>query len=708
MEIKELRLIHFGKFHNKTIALKSGINLIYGENEAGKSTMHTFIRGMLFGIEKQRGRASKDDIYLKYQPWDMPGAYSGSMDIEKADKAYRIIRNFEKNTKSCTIMDIATGREINLKQEELPEFYGGLTESGYRNTISIEQLKAKTDQELEEEVRNYLANLSMSKSNEVDVTRAQSLLQEKRKELENLQLDKKIRGIREELEECLEKENKIEELTLQLKELERQEKLLDHDRISSSISKEATVAYEEHLNHFPVIREKYHNYCQDRNLKQALREKQNRQKEEQREILHNGRENHYVSGQLKELEDINHSISQYEQKMSFFIEDYKNKVTKMNPGNLFIGLIPAILCIISILLWMNYKNPLLLILAAIGGLGVIGFLSMAKRSKEKQNSMLKEQNSLEDTLKQLKARKQSILDNNHVASQEELKDRHEYHLKAEMSLGHLQRQIEEYEEQIAGINEKIHIIEEELIRYFQIFAEVFHKEGLPVHEISDGSFSLWEDYIKNEKQIIAELKDHKVKRYEEIRLKKEKIGWELKGLEDNEERLLELSKELQELEEQDKANKVELSAIKLAIETIDCLSVDIHDSFGGKLNELVSGLAGVITEGKYSNIKVDEKMNIKVDQQNNYIILDKLSSGTIGQLYLALRLAISDLVYGKDVMPILLDDCFALYDDNRTKAALKYLTQNKNGQIIIFTCHKREKEFLDEMQADYNYINLSS
>lgn len=153
---------------------------------------------------------------------------------------------------------------------------------------------------------------------------------------------------------------------------------------------------------------------------------------------------------------------------------------------------------------------------------------------------------------------------------------------------------------------------------------------------------------------------------------------------------------------------MELSAIKLAIETIERLSVDIHDSFGWKLNQLISDLAGAITDGKYSNVKVDEKMNIKVDQQDNYILLDKLSAGTIGQLYLALRLAISDLVYGKDNMPILLDDCFALYDDNRTKAALRFLTQNKKGQIIIFTCHKREKEFLDGMQADYNYINLNS
>jgi len=57
-------------------------------------------------------------------------------------------------------------------------------------------------------------------------------------------------------------------------------------------------------------------------------------------------------------------------------------------------------------------------------------------------------------------------------------------------------------------------------------------------------------------------------------------------------------------------------------------------------------------------------------------------------------------------MPILLDDCFALYDDKRTYAALASLAQSKNGQIIIFSCHKREKAFLDQMQAGYHYVDL--
>lgn len=52
MQIRELILKNYGKFHNRQIELEDGINLIYGENESGKSTIHTFIKGMLFGMER--------------------------------------------------------------------------------------------------------------------------------------------------------------------------------------------------------------------------------------------------------------------------------------------------------------------------------------------------------------------------------------------------------------------------------------------------------------------------------------------------------------------------------------------------------------------------------------------------------------------------------------------------------------------------------
>ena len=82
MKLLNLHISGFGKFHNQDVTFTDGLNVVYGKNEAGKSTLHTFIRGMLFGIEKQRGRASKNDLYNKYEPWAGSGTYEGWLRLE--------------------------------------------------------------------------------------------------------------------------------------------------------------------------------------------------------------------------------------------------------------------------------------------------------------------------------------------------------------------------------------------------------------------------------------------------------------------------------------------------------------------------------------------------------------------------------------------------------------------------------------------------
>ena len=69
MKIEKLEIRNFGKMQNRTLEFSDGIQLISGENESGKSTVHTFIRSMLFGMTRGRGRAAKNDVYSRYEPW---------------------------------------------------------------------------------------------------------------------------------------------------------------------------------------------------------------------------------------------------------------------------------------------------------------------------------------------------------------------------------------------------------------------------------------------------------------------------------------------------------------------------------------------------------------------------------------------------------------------------------------------------------------
>ena len=76
MKIRELDLKSFGKFSEKKVVFHDGINVVYGENESGKSTVHTFIKSMLFGLERGRGRASHNDTFSLYEPWENPNYYA--------------------------------------------------------------------------------------------------------------------------------------------------------------------------------------------------------------------------------------------------------------------------------------------------------------------------------------------------------------------------------------------------------------------------------------------------------------------------------------------------------------------------------------------------------------------------------------------------------------------------------------------------------
>ena len=66
MRILDLHIDGFGKFHDLSVSFDKDLNVVYGKNEAGKSTLHTFIRCMLFGLERGRGRAARGDLYSKY------------------------------------------------------------------------------------------------------------------------------------------------------------------------------------------------------------------------------------------------------------------------------------------------------------------------------------------------------------------------------------------------------------------------------------------------------------------------------------------------------------------------------------------------------------------------------------------------------------------------------------------------------------------
>lgn len=192
------------------------------------------------------------------------------------------------------------------------------------------------------------------------------------------------------------------------------------------------------------------------------------------------------------------------------------------------------------------------------------------------------------------------------------------------------------------------------------------------------------------------------------------LKFEKYTLELNEKNINKKIEEKINLEEQLENSKMEQDEILKLGQAIDLAKNVLEKSYEKMKNNitpnftenLLKNTKGVIGE-KYKNIIFNEDEGLIVETENgNYVNASLLSVGTIDQLYLALRLAISNEV-AKEELPIILDEAFAYYDEERLENILSYLNDNfKESQIIIFTCSKREKEILNNMGIEYNYIEL--
>ena len=240
MIIRELYLKSFGKFSDTKIELEEGFHIFYGENEFGKSTLHAFIRSMLFGLTKGRGRAAKNDLFTKYEPWDQPSYYAGEMTFESGGRRFVISRRFDRYGKRADLVCQTDGEILSVEQGDMDMLLDGMSEAAFENTISIGQTKAETSAELGAELRNYAANYYSSGNSEMDVERALVILKERRKTVENRQ--KEIRQKKQEKREKVEQQaayisEEIEQRQEEEKELER--KISQSRFVEETLRKEA-------------------------------------------------------------------------------------------------------------------------------------------------------------------------------------------------------------------------------------------------------------------------------------------------------------------------------------------------------------------------------------------------------------------------------------------------------------------------------------
>lgn len=633
MIIKDIQLINFGKFNHKAMPLEQGLNIIYGENEAGKTTLHTFIRGMLFGIEKQRGKASGRDIYTKYEPWENPSNYQGIMHIECDGINYRIERNFSRQFKSFKVINEDQG--IELTQEQIDTLFMGLDESCYYNTISISQLGSVTDKELELILKNYAANLGSTKSMEINIKDAFADLDAQKKKIAS--------------------ENKIGEeeiIDKSLKNLKEQMDISEREQHAIIASMEQK---KEALNKLNVKKEELS--ILDKNRLEELAKHNERKDKLYQDAMDYSAD---IEKETERLDKINDHKAQLEQQL--LEKGIDNQETMellsakvLNKSNMPVSFIILALACLGAGIGFTIGNLNMLsmpeywiktaICAGAALVCIVGAIFKYIYNKNKKKRKL-------EALKDLKL----IMDKLEAAKHEEL---------------YTSRQL----------NSKKEVLE-------NTKALIKRQEEMPDEE---------KDYSND----IKELEGKERELNEAI----SKGRWALEQKKESDIQTEKHIEELQERLERIKKAKVEITAIEEAKNEIEDIAKEIRGSFGKKINERASYYMDKITNGKYSSLSIDEHLNISVNSKKTLVSASKLSKGTVEQVYMALRLAAADIIFQDDKKPILLDDAFAMYDNKRMGNTLKFMSENME-QVILFSCHTREKVMADKLGLKYNFIKL--
>lgn len=195
----------------------------------------------------------------------------------------------------------------------------------------------------------------------------------------------------------------------------------------------------------------------------------------------------------------------------------------------------------------------------------------------------------------------------------------------------------------------------------------------------------------------------------DLKLKNTLMDTEKSKIDESLEKLIKIEEELEE----QKRIKEELLSLEtsylIAKEALSKAYEEIKNNVSPKFEQKLCEITSNITNEKYKKVTVNDESGLLVEVQNGaYMPVDRLSVGTIDEMYLALRLSILSEV-SKEKMPILFDETFAYFDNQRLKNILCYLQdENYDNQIVIFTCTNREEQVLNQLKIEYNLISLEN
>ena len=665
MQILECWLKHYGKFSDMRISFHAGLNIIEGGNESGKSTILSFICAMLYGIQKTRSK--NIDEYQLRQPWDNPDYFAGVMKVHEGDSIYRIERNFLKKDESLCVVCETEGRELENPEAFLTELTGGLSEGDFLNTFYIRQAQAQTDSRLGEHLRDYLVRVEQSGGTQTDVTAAVDQLKKRHRELQaerKQKLDKISGLVADNRQEAEFVRSEIGRLQARLRESQQERPVTFERRLQTGFGQPAASETDN--------RQEGHAGGQPSSVQTAGR------------VPDTGWGQRSAAAQSADGQPDTGwgQDSAAAQSADREPDRVLEQVPPVLPVLLAAAAVMAVLC--SVFAQSGLLRILLFVFAGI--FAVLGFLAALRIRKEELQSgrSRRRLREAERSVKRYTVLNRLLGYRDHSADPE---------LEARM------RRLDRRREDVMREEEK-RSRQETAADVARIMADERQRRAEqpvgPEQQPASGQHGA-QGQGTAAQGMAAAFGQHGAQGQETAALREAAVFGRNDALEreltEKQQKLSQLDEAFGKLSgEKDSLRKqdVDLDALSLAIERIQRLSGAIYRETGEEFSRRVSALLVQMTGGRYSSISLDERMDVNINTPDRLLKISQVSFGTMNQIYFALRIAAGELLSGGKNLPLLLDEPFAMYDDERLKDALAFLA-GSGRQTLLFTCQSREK-----------------
>ena len=645
MKIEEIKINNYGILENKEIYLKNNLNIIYGKNESGKSTLLNYIKNIFYGISKNKNGKEISD-YEKYLPWNEK-EFSGRIKykLDNGEK-FEIFRDFKKKNPKVYNGNLEEiSKNFNIDKKDGNQFFFEQTkvdENTFSSTVLTMQQEVRLNKANQNILVQRIANLAGSGDDNISYKKAVDKLNKKQ------------------LDEIGTERSQGKPINVVRKNLERT--MIDLETIKTE--KNNDEFYKEKIQ---KIQQEIDNNIIENN---ALNEINKLKKEIELKKEKNNIKNKLNIEKKEKIKELNLEKEKNKEKIKLNNLKKENKNKLINKNNKKINKIFLILIILLILLEIIniifLKNNIInyTTLSLIPIFLVIYFI--IKNINNKKN------------IKNIEKNEETNLINKKI---EEINTK----------INILKNEINEQEKEIEEENNKINI---ESNIHLELIKNKYNNENINNKINSD--LNNIEYFIKLNQENINDKK-----------IEKNKIEFELNNINKKIESMINLQEEYDQLQEELHILENKNKSIEIAKEALKNAYEEMKKNITPKFTQNLSNTINKISNGKYKKVAINDEEGLIVEIDNGeYIPAELFSVGTIDQLYLSLRLSMAQEI-SEEKMPIILDETFAYFDNERLENVLKYLINElKENQVILFTCTKREQEILNKLNIEYNLVEL--